>query len=170
MDIQTLYKNSNPADEILPGLLLGNRVAAGDETLFKREHIRTVFNCTKDIPFHPTISRQYRVAVDDSRQEEDINKLDKWSFEIVYKLAHEVRRSNTEGSGILVHCAAGMQRSAAVVAMYLIAMKNMTTDEAITFIQSKRPIAFRPEANFEKSIRNFETTFNRDIRPKLNTK
>jgi protein-tyrosine phosphatase len=63
-----------------------------------------------------------------------------------------------------------MQRSAASVAMYLIATKGMTTDEAIRFIRSKRSIAFTPAANFEKSIRGFEAAFSRDIRPKLTNK
>ena len=107
------------------------------------------------------------MPVDDSRQEPDISNLEKWSFEVVYKISHEMRRAKAEGSAVLVHCAAGMQRSAASVAMYLIAVQNITTDQAISFIQSKRPIAFRPEANFEKSIRGFEATFNRDVRPKL---
>jgi protein-tyrosine phosphatase len=54
--------------------------------------------------------------------------------------------------------------------MYLIATQNMTTDEAIAFIQSKRAIAFIPKANFEKSIRGFEEMFNRDVRPVLAAK
>jgi len=170
MDIQTLYNRSNIADEIIPGLWLGNRVAAADQNLSKEKNIRSVFNCSKDIPFNPTIPRQYRVPVDDSRQEPDISNLEEWSFEIVYKISHEMRRAKADNSAVLVHCAAGMQRSAASVAMYLIATQNMTTDQAIAFIQAKRPIAFRPEANFEKSIRGFETAFNRDVRPKLTSK
>jgi hypothetical protein len=63
-----------------------------------------------------------------------------------------------------------MQRSAASVAMYLIATENITTDQAVSFIRSKREIAFLPEANFDRSIRGFEATFNRDIRPQLQTK
>ena len=170
MDIQTLYNRSNIADEIIPGLWLGNRVAAADQNFSKEKNIRAVFNCSKDIPFNPTIPRQYRVPVDDSRQEPDISNLEDWSFEIVYKISHEMRRAKADNSAVLVHCAAGMQRSAASVAMYLIATQNMTTDQAIAFIQAKRPIAFRPEANFEKSIRGFEVAFNRDVRPKLTSK
>lgn len=170
MDIQTLYNRSNIADEIIPGLWLGNRVAAADQNFSKEKNIRAVFNCSKDIPFNPTIPRQYRVPVDDSRQEPDISNLEEWSFEIVYKISHEMRRAKADNSAVLVHCAAGMQRSAASVAMYLIATQNMTTDQAIAFIQAKRPIAFRPEANFEKSIRGFEAAFNRDVRPKLTSK
>ena len=164
------YKKANAADEIIPGLWLGNRHAAADATFAEQKKIRAVFNCTKDIPFIPSIPRQYRVPVDDSRQEPDINNMEKWSFEIVYKISHEMRKGAADGTAVHVHCAAGMQRSAAAVAMYLIATHKMTTDEAIAFIRNKRPIAFQPEPNFEKSIRGFEATFKRDILPKLTTK
>ena len=55
-----------------------------------------------------------------------------------------------------MHCAAGMQRSAAVVAMYLIATQQIGKEEAIKFIQQKRSIAFMPMANFGNSISGFE--------------
>ncbi|NBV77843.1 hypothetical protein EBR66_06785 [bacterium] len=170
MDLQTLYQKANPADEIIPGLWLGNRQAALDPTFAEQKKIRAVFNCSKDIPFNPSIPRQYRVPVDDSRQEPDIQNMEKWSYEIVYKIAQEMRKAVADRTGILVHCAAGMQRSAAATAMYLIATRGITTDQAIAFIRSKRPIAFQPEPNFEKSIRAFEAAFNSEIRPQLHTK
>jgi len=159
--------NSNAADEIVPGLWLGNRVAAADTAFLQEKKIKAVFNCTKDLLFDKSVTRQYRVPVDDNLQEPEIRNLELWSYEIVYKIAFELRRSHEEGGAILVHCAAGMQRSAASVAMYLIATQNMTTDQAIAFIKAKRPIAFHHSANFEKSMRGFELTFNRDVRPKL---
>jgi len=160
-------KQANPADEVIPGLWLGSRYAALNPDYLKEKRIRTVFNCTKDIPFDTSIPRQYRVPVDDNLEDAEIRNLELWSYEIVYKISHEMRRAQAEGSAVLVHCAAGMQRSAASVGMYLIATRHMTTDEVITFLQSKRSIAFRPAANFEKSMRGFELSFNRDIRPKL---
>ena len=163
----SIVSNANPADEILPGLWLGSRYAALNPEYLKERRIRAVFNCTKDLPFDTSIPRQYRVPVDDNLQEPEIRNLELWSYEIVYKIAHEMRRANTDGTAVLVHCAAGMQRSAASVAMYLIAVKDITTDEAIEFIRSRREIAFRPSANFEDSIRGFEKTFNRDVRPSL---
>ncbi len=161
------FLRHNPADEILPGLWLGSRVAALDPTFMAEKNIKAVFNCTKDIPFEGSVQRRYRVPVDDNLQNEEIKNLETWSYEIVYKIASEYRRAREEGGGILVHCAAGMQRSAASVAMYLIATQNMTADEAIQFIKSKRSIAFFPVANFERAIRGFETSFNRDVRPQL---
>jgi protein-tyrosine phosphatase len=162
-----MLQTRNPADEIIPGLWLGNRAAALDKEFHAAKKIGAVFNCTKDIPFEPTVKRRYRVPVDDNLAIEEIRNLELWSFEVTYKIAAEMRRAQEEGGAILVHCAAGMQRSAACTAMYLIAAHGMTTDQAIQYIQSKRPIAFRPSANFESSIRGFETAFNRDVRPAL---
>ena len=63
------------------------------------------------------------------------------------------------GNTVLVHCAAGMQRSAAVVAMMLIAKYRCTTKEAIAYIKTRRPIAFMINANFYPSITGFEKIF-----------
>jgi protein-tyrosine phosphatase len=165
-----IVRQANPADEVLPGLWLGSRYAALNPEYLKEKRIAAVFNCTKDIPFEPTIRRQYRVPVDDNLQEAEIRNLELWSYEIVYKLMAEHRRASTEDTAVLVHCAAGMQRSAASVAMYLIATRGMTTDQAIEYIRTKRSIAFRPSANFEKSMRGFEKSFNEEVRPKLSDK
>ena len=165
--LNRLLQTSDPANEILPGLWLGNRVAALDQEFLEGKKIRAVFNCTKDIPFHFSVTRRYRLPVDDNLQMAEIRNMELWSFEVTYKIAHELRRAQQEGGAILVHCAAGMQRSAAACAMYCIASQNASTDQAIEFIQSKRPIAFRPKANFEQSIRGFETAYNRDIRPNI---
>jgi protein-tyrosine phosphatase len=162
-----MNKQRNNADEVIPGLWLGNRQAALDDNFLREKSVRAVFNCTKDIPFSPTVKKQYRIPVDDNLQDDEIRNLELWSFELVYKIAHEYRVARTDGGGILVHCAAGMQRSAASVAMYLIASHNMKTDQAIGYIQSKRPIAFQPGPNFERAIRGFEAAFNKEVRPHL---
>ena len=85
-----------------------------------------------------------------------------WAWEIIYK----VHKERVSGNRILVHCAAGMQRSAAVVAMYLISQYRCTTDEAIAYIKSRRPIAFYGNANFYESIKAFENSLQRLIQEK----
>ncbi len=144
--------SGNNADEILPGLWLGNAKAAQDVSFLKEKNIKAIFNCTKDIPFASIQANRYRIPVDDNLQSTEIRNLELWSFEIVAKLARERR----QGHPVLVHCAAGMQRSAAVVAMYLIATQQISKDEAIQFIRKKRSIAFMPMANFGNSISGFE--------------
>ena len=140
------------ADEIIPRLWLGNAKAALDESFLKEKGIEAVFNCSKDIPFHPTVKRRYRVPVDDNLQADEIRNLELWSYEIVYKLNQEYK----EGHSILVHCAAGMQRSPAVIAFFLIAIAGMSHEQAIAYIKSKRPIAFFMNANFLQAIKGFE--------------
>jgi protein-tyrosine phosphatase len=68
---------------------------------------------------------------------------------------------------VLVHCHAGMQRSACVVAMYLIAINGLKVEEAIAYIKQRRPIAFTPGVNFLKAIQGFENTYDKEIRPML---
>jgi dual specificity phosphatase 12 len=151
------------ANEILPGLWLGNYRASQNEDFLRENKIETVFNCTKDLPFADSVKRRYRVPVDDNLQEDEIRNMELWAFEIVLKLMKE----RNQGSPVLVHCAAGMQRSAAVIALYLIAVYRMKSEDAMAFIRNKRPIAFTPAANFERAIRGFETTFHRDVVPRL---
>jgi hypothetical protein len=140
------------AHEIIPRLWLGNYSAAKDEQFLKEKGIDVVFNCTKDLPFSPVIRRRYRVPVDDNLQADEIRNLELWSYEIVYKLQSEYK----EGHTILVHCAAGMQRSPAVIAMFLIAMADMKSEQAMAFIQMRRPVAFFMNANFGPAIKGFE--------------
>jgi hypothetical protein len=154
---------ANPADEIVPGLWLGNRTAALDSQWIDEKGIKCVFNCTKDIPFLPQVQRKYRVPVDDNLQADEIRNLELWSYEVVMKMTREY----ATGQPMLVHCAAGMQRSAACVAMFLIASKGFTPEESISYIQEHRSIAFRPFVNFRDSIESFYKSYQRDVAPKL---
>jgi dual specificity MAP kinase phosphatase len=127
-----------------------------DPEFLRANNITVVFNCTKDLPFHNSVVKRYRVPVDDNLEAVEITNMHSWSPEIIAKLLREYKAGHT----ILVHCFAGMQRSACVVAMTLIALTKKTADEAMAFIREIRPIAFFPAANFERAIRGFE----RDLR------
>lgn len=151
------------AHEIVPGIWLGNRLAALNEKWLKEKNITVVFNATKEIPFSPIIKKQYRIPVDDNLQAEEIRNMTLWSHEAIYKLMKEHNGDNK----ILVHCFAGVQRSAAIVAMYLIAKRGMLAEQAMVYIQGIRSIAFRPGANFKDSIINFYKSYQEEILPKI---
>jgi protein-tyrosine phosphatase len=151
------------AHEIVPGIWLGNKRASENEKWLKAKNITVVFNATKDIPFSTSIKKQYRIPVDDNLQPEEIRNMTLWSHEAVYKVMFEHNRDQN----ILIHCAAGMQRSAAIMAMYLIATRGLTWQQAITYTQSIRPIAFRPSANFKESLIEFDRSYHREILPHL---
>jgi len=149
------------ADEIIPRVWLGNRFAALDEEWLSENEIDTVFNCTKDLPFHDSIKNRFRVPVDDNLEAVEINNMTKWSPEIAYKILREYKA----GKKILVHCAAGMQRSAAAMVFFLITSER--APKIMSNIRKIRPIAFVPEANFRKSINYYDALYHEDILPKI---
>ncbi len=101
----------------------------------------------------------YRIPLDDNREPNEIRNAQLWSFEAIYRIAGAYNAGHT----ILVHCHAGMQRSAAFVAMFLIFLTRCKPDEAIAFIKSRRPIAFLHSVNFYESIVGFHADYMRNI-------
>ena len=59
---------------------------------------------------------------------------------------------------VLVHCLAGMSRSATIVIAYLIATTPMTAGEATEFVRSKRRI-IRPNYGFTKQLEQYERRY-----------
>jgi len=143
------------ADLIIPRLWIGNKFSSTDAEFLKANKIDTVFNCTKDLPFSPLVPHKYRIPVDDNLQPAEIANMAKWSPEIAYKMIREYKR----GGRILVHCHAGMQRSAASVAIMLIAMTGKPSSWAIPFIRSRRSVTFFPAVNFRNAILAFEKQY-----------
>ena len=143
---------TSPAHEILPRLWLGNKTASQDVVWLRANNIQHVFNATKNIPFAPGVAHAYRIPVDDNLQAEEIANMRRWAPEAVLKIL----RAYKSGTGVLIHCHAGMQRSAALMAMFLIVNKDMTSNEAMAYVRSKRAIAFFPFANFGNAITDFE--------------
>ena len=154
---------TDDAHEIVPRIWLGNRRAALNDKWLAEKKITVVFNATKDIPFSLSIKKQYRIPVHDNLEASEIRNMTLWSHETVYNLMKEYNAGNT----ILVHCAAGMQRSASIVAMFLIVHNGFNCNQAIQYIQNKRPIAFRPQTNFKESIIGFEKSYHEEILPRL---
>ena len=143
------------ANQILPRLWLGNKSASVDMEFLQRNSITVVFNCTKNLPFSSTITKKYRVPIDDNLEEIEIANLEKWAPEIVYK----IRKEYAAGRTILIHCHAGIQRSAAVMAMTLIVLLGEPLSNIMAYIRSKRPVAFFPRANFLEAMRGFEASW-----------
>jgi rhodanese-related sulfurtransferase len=155
----------NNADEIIPRVWLGNRFAALNKQWLTDNNITVVFNATKDIPFSDCqiIKNKYRIPVDDNLAEVEIANMAKWSPEIGFKILREYKA----GKNILIHCAAGMQRSAAAMAIFLISLTGQSPAIIMSHIRKKRNIAFVPQANFRKSIEYFHNYYQANILPNV---
>lgn len=148
-------------NEIIPNIFLGDITASRNREFYDSMNIGMVVNCTKTIPFlEGGTFKKIRVPVDDNLKDEEIQNLAKWSPQIIRTIWDEY----SKGTTILVHCHAGIQRSAAVVAMFLIFYQRCSHKEAMSRIRKRRPIAFQPSANFYKAIVAFESSLNEAIR------
>lgn len=145
------------ADEIIPGVWIGNKHASEDGDWLSEKRIVAVFNCTKNLPFHPLIRHQFRIPVDDNLQPREIKNMELWAPEIAYKILREYRA----GHPILIHCHAGMQRSTAACSFFLVVLTRKSMADVKAMIKRRRPIAFHPSANFEPAMRGFEAEFSR---------
>tara|TARA_B100000963_G_C22635497_1_gene677352 strand:- start:4204 stop:4704 length:501 start_codon:yes stop_codon:yes gene_type:complete len=145
--VETVYCDSY--QEIIPNIFLGNKNSASNVNLLNKIYL--VVNCSEDIPFYSDKTRNFRVDVPDNLSLDCnlrilvyINQI----LPIMYKCYNEKKP-------VLVHCRAGMHRSATVVACFLIKYFNFSKDCAIQFIKSKRHIAFFPGPNFDLSLELF---------------
>lgn len=140
-----------PAREILPNLWIGSEGDSRSAAFFKKHNIRLVINASRNIPFKaPGDVRTYRVPVDDHPSE---NTTMLRHFPVVVLAIDDVLRY---GQGVLVHCRAGMQRSAGVVAAYVMWKLGKTTDEALDAINALKHETFWPVPTFEGALRAWE--------------
>ena len=104
-------------------------MAAGIRPLYKKEFKYKIVN-VMDIPSQNIISHFDRAI-------EFINK------------------AVTGGGRVLVHCFAGVSRSASTVIAYFMATRKMTFAEAFNYVKKKRPIIF-PNFGFQKQLVEYE--------------
>jgi protein tyrosine phosphatase len=140
------------ANEIIPNLWLGNRNAPKETENLKKNNIQLIINCSKDIiyPIDPNIE-VIRLSIHDLNTTESneilANKINYLTYIINVYLNNNI--------GVLVHCYAGVQRSATVVLCYLLKYKNMSLDMAKTIMKEKRNIVFFPYPTFNTFINNY---------------
>ena len=148
------YANYN---KIMSKIYLGNIQASKDKTFFKDRKIKAVLNCSKDIPntFRSDESVEYmRIPIDDSLKEVDFVKAYEFmpaAVEFIHK--HAVLQNHN----VFIHCYAGRQRSAIMVAAYLVAKCGMTPVQACKYLVDKRPETFHygKSLNFEISLEKY---------------
>lgn len=145
-----IRQHTNNADQIVPRLWLGNFHSSQDTHFIRKNNINVIINCTKDLPF-TSISGiyKYRVPVHDNLQTEEIITMSKWIGKILPIISEHYQLGRT----ILIHCAAGMQRSAIIVLCFLCSQYGVDPKMAFIKMKNIRPIVFSPYMNFGLSFR-----------------
>nr|QYA18705.1 dual-specificity phosphatase [Clandestinovirus] len=147
------------AHEIVPGLWLGSAKAAEDIKFLRSKGISAIVNATKDLPFYhadPRVDREYtRIDVDDNLQKDQIERM----FHMLSHATGFVHKNHRmQNKAVLIHCFAGIQRSACITAAYLMKYYDMSLKQAIVTVVSKRPVAFYRGINFLQTLKWWEQT------------
>ncbi len=147
-DIRTvLYPPYCSVDQIVPGLFLCGFAGTTKERL-QSAKISLLLNVTWELGLlRVTGLRSFRVPVDDS-PEETIGRY----FNDVADLLEANRRA---GGRSLVHCLAGVSRSATLVLAYLLKYTTLSLHQAFVHLHSIRPCV-RPNIGFFRQLIEWE--------------
>ena len=137
-------RNVNNYDKIMDYLYIGNI-----ESLKDADKFSLIVNCAKELDCVRD-TNCIKIPVHDDPGESD--KMLRYLHEL--NIFEKMNESITQKKPVLVHCYAGMQRSCAVVACYLVRQYNITPERAVEFIKRHRPIAFHYRVNFMKTIQD----------------
>ena len=140
--------------EILPDLWLGDEKSSQDGKFVERAGVKFIINCSKDIPENEFGIENIRINVDDhpSVSHLEDNELLYGALDGTIEYIHKCLMS---GKCVLIHCKAGRQRSASIVAAYLMKYADIDIDKAVYYIRTKRPIAFTPNINFLPALKKY---------------
>jgi len=147
----------NPA-QILPNLYLSSQTPAIDLNLLKQLRINCVLNLTgfkfntNELRFqfdYPSEFTSLHIKIADEMGVNIVEYFDE-AFQFLYD-NHEKR--------ILVHCEAGISRSATIVIAYLMKHHQMSLKQAYEFVKSRKN-NIDPNINFFKQLIQFEKHLN----------
>ena len=152
-----LKRDIKSAHKITKNIWLGNANTANDPKFIKMHNISAVFNVT-DSQKTPNGIKSYVYEVKDNLRSNQLTKLYTYFNDITKKMKYHTDRDDN----IIIYCRAGAQRSASSVAAYLMRYKNMSLDDSIHFIRTKRKIAFHFFPHFLTSLKKYEIDLNND--------
>ena len=139
--------------QIIPQIWIGDKLISQKKSFFDEKNINVVINCTKEIKFMDNNKITYRLDIDDDLSTLALSKM----YKDIYNIIDFMDREIEKGNNILVHCHKGKQRSANIVAAYLMKYSRINYTAAMKYIQSKRPQCFTPSNNFEMVLKKIES-------------
>ncbi len=140
--------------EILPNLWIGDEKSCCDGHFLEKAGIKFIINCSKDISENSFGIENIRICVDDkpSVSHSEDNEIMEHNLDSCVEYIHKHLMINR---GVLVHCKAGKQRSATVVAAYIMKYGEVDVDKSVYYIRTKRPVAFTPVVNFLPALKKY---------------
>jgi len=136
-------------DIILPGLWLGSLEAAKHKNFLITKNITHILSIMNDYkPFYPENFVYKSIGLEDSETEDiQIHFQDAIQF---------ISSAINSGGQVLVHCAAGISRSATIVIAYVMYTKRLPFFSAYKLVRDKRECIF-PNPGFQDQLKSYQT-------------
>jgi protein-tyrosine phosphatase len=137
-------------DMVVDHVALGSLRTVQSMPSLQQLGVTHVLTCGRNLrtPQFPPPIQQMVLDVDDN-DEQDMNQY--------FLTAIEFMQSCVASGGLcIVHCFAGVSRSATVVVAFLMKSRRLTFTQALEFVQQQRPAA-NPNPNFRRQLIEFES-------------
>ncbi|XP_024075608.1 dual specificity protein phosphatase 4 isoform X2 [Terrapene carolina triunguis] len=143
-----LHDQGGPV-EILPFLYLGSAYHAARRDMLDTLGITALLNVSSDCPNHFEGHYQYKCIPVEDNHKADISS---WFMEAI-EYIDLVKDCHGR---VLVHCQAGISRSATICLAYLMMKKRVKLEEAFEFVKQRRSI-ISPNFSFMGQLLQFES-------------
>ena len=135
--INNLYDLTYESTPIIDNIFLGNAYNASNWREISKNNIKLVVNITEEIPnYYEDDIEYYNIHIKDINEASIKEHLD----DFIESVKNFETKNNKDVNKILIHCFMGSSRSASLVVAYLCKFSKMDVDEAIQYIENKRPI------------------------------
>lgn len=134
--------------EVVPGLYISGVSALKPKTLQALE-INLIINCTSEVPNLNSMGdcERRKLWLDDTEKTDLTPHFD--------AICDHIRFTLSGGGRALVHCVAGVSRSASFVLAYLMKYEDMSLRQAFRYLSLRRPMV-RPNLGFWKQLIDYE--------------
>jgi len=126
-------------------LYIGNILTATNKEWLADKNIKVIINCANELPMINLGNDilYYKLLLNDIPQDNLLANIKNTN-----KLINNALKKNYN---VLVHCAAGISRSASVIIYYLMTYHNMCYDHAYTYLKSVHPKT-RPNTGYQQQL------------------
>ncbi|CCW68780.1 unnamed protein product [Phytomonas sp. Hart1] len=136
-------------DKVIDFLFIGSLRTAQTASVYHDCGIRYVLTIGRDMDVKIEPGMFHRVILFDDFPGENISFIFKEAFGFI----DQARKAK---KGVLVHCFAGLSRSVAIAAAYLMRERRISYEQAMSIIRQARPAA-HPNEGFVKTLREYES-------------
>ncbi|KAK0090609.1 hypothetical protein PV325_010575 [Microctonus aethiopoides] len=141
--------DNHPASLVLPFLYIGNGKDAADLQLLRQLNITCVLNVTSQLPgYHEKCGITYRQIPATDSEHQNLTQYFKEAFDFI-------EAARMRGTSILIHCQAGVSRSATIAIAYIMQHKRLLMADAYQLVKDARPI-ISPNLNFMGQLLELE--------------